>query len=68
MDRSHTAAMLQAMSAAHVQIYENCNVFNDKAFLVAHGLWKRARREPHLSRGRKTARVRLQTEHGIMGP
>ena len=36
MDRPHTIAMLQAMhentGAGFLEIYQNCNVFNDKAF------------------------------------
>ena len=37
MDRNHTTAMLKAMheheGAGLLEIYQNCNVFNDKAFL-----------------------------------
>ncbi len=37
MDRNHTMAMLKAMheheGAAFLEIYQNCNVFNDKAFI-----------------------------------
>ena len=37
MDRNHTIAMLDAMhnnvGAGFLEIYQNCNVFNDKAFL-----------------------------------
>lgn len=37
MDRNHTMAMLEAMheneGAGLLEIYQNCNVFNDKAFL-----------------------------------
>ncbi len=36
MDRKHTASVLQAAAdhngAAFIEIYQNCNVFNDKAF------------------------------------
>jgi 2-oxoglutarate ferredoxin oxidoreductase subunit beta len=38
MDRPHTARMLQAAfqhrGASFVEIYQNCNVFNDKAFIA----------------------------------
>jgi 2-oxoglutarate ferredoxin oxidoreductase subunit beta len=46
MDRDHTIAMLEA-AAAHrgssfVEIYQNCNVFNDKAFQALTGKETRA--------------------------
>jgi 2-oxoglutarate ferredoxin oxidoreductase subunit beta len=41
MDRPHTTEMLQAAydhpGAAFVEIYQNCNVFNDKAFIELTG-------------------------------
>jgi 2-oxoglutarate ferredoxin oxidoreductase subunit beta len=41
MDRNHTIAMLKAMyeheGAALLEVYQNCNVFNDKAFLDLTG-------------------------------
>ncbi|MGI9585906.1 MAG: 2-oxoacid:ferredoxin oxidoreductase subunit beta [Acidimicrobiia bacterium] len=41
MDRNHTIAMLKAMyeheGAGLLEIYQNCNVFNDKAFLDLTG-------------------------------
>jgi len=41
MDRNHTQAILQAAyeheGSAFVEIYQNCNVFNDKAFIQLTG-------------------------------
>ncbi|MDJ0663517.1 MAG: 2-oxoacid:ferredoxin oxidoreductase subunit beta [Acidimicrobiia bacterium] len=41
MDRNHTAEMLQAAYEHHgtafIEIYQNCNVFNDKAFQLLTG-------------------------------
>ena len=41
MDRNHTTAMLKAAHAhrgsALIEIYQNCNVFNDKAFIQLTG-------------------------------
>jgi 2-oxoglutarate ferredoxin oxidoreductase subunit beta len=41
MDRNHTTQMLQAAydhnGAALIEIYQNCNVFNDKAFALLTG-------------------------------
>lgn len=47
MDRPHTQAVLEAAQAhagsAFIEIYQNCNVFNDKAFIQLTG--KQERRE-----------------------
>jgi 2-oxoglutarate ferredoxin oxidoreductase subunit beta len=41
MDRTHTTAILQAayehQGTAFIEIYQNCNVFNDKAFIQLTG-------------------------------
>ncbi|MGI9610466.1 MAG: 2-oxoacid:ferredoxin oxidoreductase subunit beta, partial [Acidimicrobiia bacterium] len=41
MDRPHTASMLQAavdhQGTSFIEIYQNCNVFNDKAFIALTG-------------------------------
>jgi 2-oxoglutarate ferredoxin oxidoreductase subunit beta len=46
MDRPHTQAMLEAAHAhkgsAFVEVYQNCNVFNDKAFVQLTGKEERA--------------------------
>lgn len=45
MDRNHTLAMLEAANAhegtALIEIYQNCNVFNDKAFIQLTGKQER---------------------------
>ena len=45
MDRAHTIAMLQAAydhrGSALIEIYQNCNVFNDKAFIQLTGKQER---------------------------
>jgi 2-oxoglutarate ferredoxin oxidoreductase subunit beta len=45
MDRSHTVEMLQAAydhpGSALIEIYQNCNVFNDKAFIELTGKQER---------------------------
>ena len=46
MDRSHTTQILEAahrhQGTAFIEIYQNCNVFNDKAFLQLTGKEERA--------------------------
>ena len=41
MDRNHTQALLQAAyeheGSTFIEIYQNCNVFNDKAFIQLTG-------------------------------
>ena len=45
MDRTHTIEMLQAaydhQGSALIEIYQNCNVFNDKAFVQLTGKQER---------------------------
>jgi len=51
MDRNHTTAMLEAAhghrGSAVIEIYQNCNVFNDKAFIALTG--KQERRENRIN-------------------
>lgn len=51
MDRNHTTAMLEAAhghrGSAMIEIYQNCNVFNDKAFIALTG--KQERRENRIN-------------------
>ena len=46
MDRNHTQALLQAAyeheGSAFIEIYQNCNVFNDKAFIQLTGKEERS--------------------------
>ncbi|MDH4116346.1 MAG: 2-oxoacid:ferredoxin oxidoreductase subunit beta [Acidimicrobiia bacterium] len=55
MDRPHTQAMLEAahqhQGAALVEIYQNCNVFNDKAFLQLTGKEERSHNRIDLRAG-----------------
>ncbi|NNC75868.1 MAG: 2-oxoacid:ferredoxin oxidoreductase subunit beta, partial [Acidimicrobiia bacterium] len=55
MDRKHTTAMLQEAhehkGAAFVEIYQNCNVFNDKAFLSLTGREERDANRIYLEDG-----------------
>jgi len=56
MDRNHTVEMLQRAhdhkGAAFVEIYQNCNVFNDKAFLQLTGKQERVENRINLEHGR----------------
>ena len=56
MDRPHTQAMLEAAYAhqgsALVEIYQNCNVFNDKAFIQLTGKEERALNRIDLEHGK----------------
>ena len=55
MDRPHTAAMLEAVyehhGAALLEIYQNCNVFNDKAFIQLTGKEERDENRINLEPG-----------------
>jgi 2-oxoglutarate ferredoxin oxidoreductase subunit beta len=57
MDRKHTTAMLQAAyeheGSAFIEIYQNCNVFNDKAFLELTGKVEREENRINLEHGEK---------------
>jgi 2-oxoglutarate ferredoxin oxidoreductase subunit beta len=56
MDRNHTQAMLEAAhkhrGSALVEIYQNCNVFNDKAFIELTDKAKRADNRIELEAGK----------------
>jgi 2-oxoglutarate ferredoxin oxidoreductase subunit beta len=55
MDRSHTTEILKAayqhQGAAFVEIYQNCNVFNDKAFIQLTGKEERIHNRINLVHG-----------------
>ena len=55
MDRSHTTAMLEAAhqhrGSAMIEIYQNCNVFNDKAFIALTGKQERHENRINLVHG-----------------
>jgi 2-oxoglutarate ferredoxin oxidoreductase subunit beta len=56
MDRKHTAEMLAAahqhQGASFVEIYQNCNVFNDKAFIELTGKELRDENRIYLEHGK----------------
>jgi 2-oxoglutarate ferredoxin oxidoreductase subunit beta len=56
MDRNHTQAILQAAyeheGAALIEIYQNCNVFNDKAFIQVTGKEERVHNRIDLEHGK----------------
>ncbi|HSM01481.1 MAG TPA: 2-oxoacid:ferredoxin oxidoreductase subunit beta [Acidimicrobiia bacterium] len=56
MDRPHTQAMLEAAyrhkGSAFVEIYQNCNVFNDKAFIKLTGREERDINRINLEHGK----------------
>ena len=66
MDRKHTTTILEAAAdhrgTAFVEIYQNCNVFNDKAFegVSKADRERNARRESDLPRARQTDPVRTE--------
>ncbi len=56
MDRKHTQAVLEAAyeheGAAFIEIYQNCNVFNDKAFIQITGKEERVHNRVDLEAGK----------------
>ena len=56
MDRNHTQAVLKAAyeheGAAFIEIYQNCNVFNDKAFIQLTGKEERVHNRVDLEHGK----------------
>jgi 2-oxoglutarate ferredoxin oxidoreductase subunit beta len=56
MDRNHTQAMLKAAyeheGTAFIEIYQNCNVFNDKAFIQVTGKEERVHNRIDLQHGK----------------
>ncbi len=56
MDRNHTQSLLQAaydhQGSALIEIYQNCNVFNDKAFIALTGKGEREHNRINLEAGK----------------
>ncbi len=56
MDRKHTASILEAAAdhngTAFIEIYQNCNVFNDKAFVELTGKESRDENRIYLEHGK----------------
>ncbi len=56
MDRNHTQAILKAayehQGAAFIEVYQNCNVFNDKAFIQITGKEERIHNRIDLEQGK----------------
>ena len=56
MDRNHTQSLLQAaydhQGSALLEIYQNCNVFNDKAFIALTGKGEREHNRINLEAGK----------------
>ena len=56
MDRNHTQAILKAAyeheGSAFIEIYQNCNVFNDKAFIQVTGKEERVHNRIDLQHGK----------------
>ena len=69
MDRKHTTEMLQAAyahdGAALVEIYQNCNVFNDKAFIQLTGREERDANRINLVPG-QPIRFGADNENGVV--
>lgn len=69
MDRPHTAEVLRAAvahkGAAFIEIYQNCNVFNDKAFELVTGRETREQNQIRLEHG-KPVRFGPNGEKGVV--
>jgi len=69
MDRTHTTEMLQAAheheGAALIEIYQNCNVFNDKAFVQLTGREERDTNRINLIPG-QPIRFGKDNENGVV--
>ncbi len=69
MDRTHTTQMLQAAYEHHgaslIEIYQNCNVFNDKAFIQLTGREERDRNRIPLVPG-QPVRFGADNENGVI--
>jgi 2-oxoglutarate ferredoxin oxidoreductase subunit beta len=69
MDREHTQEILQAAyeheGSAFVEIYQNCNVFNDKAFLELTGKQERIANRIQIEHGKPVVFGR-DGERGVM--
>ncbi len=68
MDRTHSAEIIRAAyehrGAAFVEIYQNCNVFNDKAFIALTGRTEREENRIYLEAGRPI-RFGADNEYGV---
>jgi len=72
MDRKHSAEIIDAAyrheGAAFVEIYQNCNVFNDKAFAILTGREEREDNRIYLEHGKPIV-FGKNGEHGVViGP
>ncbi|MCC7076741.1 MAG: 2-oxoacid:ferredoxin oxidoreductase subunit beta [Acidimicrobiia bacterium] len=69
MDRPHTAEILRAAGAHRgavlVEIWQNCNVFNDKAFELVTGKASRDENQIRLEHG-APIRFGPESEHGVV--
>jgi 2-oxoglutarate ferredoxin oxidoreductase subunit beta len=69
MDRSHTTEVLAAghahRGASFIEIYQNCNVFNDKAFVALTGREEREANRINLEQGKPVVFGPNQ-EHGVV--
>ena len=69
MDRTHSAEMIQAAyehrGSAFVEIYQNCNVFNDKAFIALTGRGERDENRIYLEAG-QPVRFGSDNERGVV--
>jgi 2-oxoglutarate ferredoxin oxidoreductase subunit beta len=69
MDRAHTTRILQAAyeheGAAFVEIYQNCNVFNDKAFIQLTGREERDINRIYLEPGKPIV-FGPDLQHGVV--
>jgi 2-oxoglutarate ferredoxin oxidoreductase subunit beta len=69
MDRKHTQEMLQRAydhrGAAFIEIYQNCNVFNDKAFAELTGKEEREQNRINLEHGKPVTFGR-DDEYGVV--
>jgi 2-oxoglutarate/2-oxoacid ferredoxin oxidoreductase subunit beta len=68
-DKKHVAATLQAAAAhkgaAFVEIYQNCNVFNDGAFDAVRAKGEKERNQVRLEHGERI-RFGAEGEHGVV--
>ena len=69
MDRPHTAEMLQKAyeheGSAFIEVYQNCNVFNDKAFIALTGREERETNRINLEHG-KAVTFGANDEKGVV--
>ncbi len=72
MDRAHTAEILTAAyeheGAAFIEIYQNCNVFNDKAFIELTGRETRDANRIYLEHGKPIVFGKEDDKGVIVGP